>query len=290
MHTNRNSQEVRIQAKSLDLAIVQAASNLNTTSDRIEYRVISQTAGKFFGLLGGAKVEITAWPKRSGAESRPRSSSNRSDSRSSRHNSGGRSRQQHSQNDHDQQDRADQTPLTAAETEVLIEELKSFCAGICGYLVDSPIEMDAWQEEDRLVINIKNDEVAALLERNIKLAESLEHLLRKKPRHLKRELPFRIFIDAGAIRKNREVELREMAQDLSKKVFETKKPIVLNYKSAYDRKIIHMALDKDDRVYTKSIGSGPNRKLMILPSDGQGSNESDESYLDVSDDGTPAHS
>ena len=29
-----------------------------------------------------------------------------------------------------------------------------------------------------------------------------------------------------------------------------------------------MALDKDDRVYTKSIGSGPNRKLMILPSKG----------------------
>jgi hypothetical protein len=26
-----------------------------------------------------------------------------------------------------------------------------------------------------------------------------------------------------------------------------------------------MALDKDDRVYTKSIGTGPNRKLMILP-------------------------
>ena len=26
-----------------------------------------------------------------------------------------------------------------------------------------------------------------------------------------------------------------------------------------------MALDKDDLVYTKSIGSGSNRKLMILP-------------------------
>lgn len=60
----------------------------------------------------------------------------------------------------------------------------------------------------------------------------------------------------------------QMAHDLSAKVHENKRPIVLNYKSSYDRKIIHMALDKDERVYTKSIGSGPNRKLMILPSRG----------------------
>jgi spoIIIJ-associated protein len=60
-----------------------------------------------------------------------------------------------------------------------------------------------------------------------------------------------------------------MAKDLSEKVHENKKPIVLNYKSPYERKIIHMALDKDDRVYTKSIGSGPGRKLMILPSQGE---------------------
>ena len=48
-----------------------------------------------------------------------------------------------------------------------------------------------------------------------------------------------------------------------------KKPAILDYKSSYDRKIIHMALDQDDRVYTKSIGSGPNRKLMILPAKNQ---------------------
>ena len=59
--------------------------------------------------------------------------------------------------------------------------------------------------------------------------------------------------------------LIEMAHDLSDKVHEKQKPIVLNYKSSYDRKIIHMALDKNDKVYTKSIGSGANRKLMILP-------------------------
>ena len=98
-----------------------------------------------------------------------------------------------------------------------------------------------------------------------RLAEAMEHLLRKMPRAMS-ELPFRIFVDFNGSRKAREEELIDMAVDLSHKVFENKRPIVLNYRSSYDRKIIHMALDEDKRVYTKSIGTGANRKLMILPS------------------------
>ena len=56
-----------------------------------------------------------------------------------------------------------------------------------------------------------------------------------------------------------------MAKNLSEEVCRNQRPVVLNYKSAYDRKIIHMALDEDERVYTKSIGTGSHRKLMILP-------------------------
>lgn len=111
--------------------------------------------------------------------------------------------------------------------------------------------------------------------KNVKIAESLEHILRKIPK-IKRELPFRVFVDVNEIRQSRETELVEMAQDLSEKVHDKKRPIVLNYKNSYDRKIIHMALDKDDRVYTKSIGEGSDRKLMILPSTDQG--ESSPNY------------
>ena len=125
--------------------------------------------------------------------------------------------------------------------------------------------LDAILEEGRLVLDIDDEYLAGQITRNSKLAESLEHILRKKPRHIKRELPFRIFVDVRGLRRDRESELVGLARDLSEKVFENRRPIVLNYRSSYDRKIIHMALDKDERVYTKSIGSGPNRKLMILP-------------------------
>jgi spoIIIJ-associated protein len=116
-----------------------------------------------------------------------------------------------------------------------------------------------------LILDIDDPYFESQIVKNGKLGESMEHMLRKKPRHLKRELPFRIFVDARGVRRKREEDLVQMARKLSEQVHDNKRPIVLNYKSSYDRKIIHMALDKDARVYTKSIGSGPNRKLMILP-------------------------
>jgi len=156
-------------------------------------------------------------------------------------------------------------PLTEEQITALRTELRDFCADICSQIVGESVRVTDDLTDGRLVLNLDNDAMMEMILKNSKLAEALEHILRKKPRHLRQELPFRIFIDANGSRRTREQELIEMAKDLSHKVHENKQPVVLNYKSSYDRKIIHMALDKDERVYTKSIGSGPNRKLMILP-------------------------
>ncbi len=250
---------VTIQAKSLDLAIVQAAAALNTTSDNLEYKVLSQSGGGLLSFLSGRKVQISAWVKKSPG---------RGGGRTQRGHSNGahRAPREHDANANN----AALPPLSDIERNALVEELRSFCADICERMTGESATVEATVDGDRLLLNVKDTFMTEQLSKNLKLAESLEHILRKKPRHLKRELPFRIFVDADGMRKSRETELKEMAQDLSQQVFDNKKPIVLNYKSAYDRKIIHMALDQDARVYTNSIGSGPNRKLMILPArDGQ---------------------
>lgn len=241
----RTNSKVQVQAKTLDKAIEMAAGQLGVDPDLVQYEVVSQVNGGILSFLGSKRVEISAW-------SNGAARGNSSDKRRPR------------------QPKAVETSepkveLTAAEVDSLVEDLKRFCAGICKFIVGEDVEVTANVANGRLVIDIDNDEMASQLNKNSKLAESMEHVLRKKPRHLKRELPFRIFIDARGLRVERENELIEMAHDLSQKVHEKQKPIVLNYKSSYDRKIIHMALDKNDKVYTKSIGSGANRKLMILP-------------------------
>jgi spoIIIJ-associated protein len=246
----KQSQEVRVTAKTLELALGQACQILDTDREQLEYRIVSQTNGGLFSFLA-RKVEIAAWTK----------SGNVSDRRPSPTPVKEKARANGAYLD-TEEERAELSPQ---EIEELKEDLRQFCEGICAKVSGQSVSVNAEIVEDRLVLDIDDEYLSTQIMKNSKLAESLEHILRKKPRHLKRELPFRVFVDVKGVRRKREFDLVELAQDLSEKVHENRRPIVLNYKSSYDRKIIHMALDKDERVYTKSIGSGPNRKLMILP-------------------------
>lgn len=264
---------VIISAKSLEQAVVKAAGALGVTQDEIAYEVTKEDTSKgLFSFFKNPVVEIKAWVKATN-EGRQAYSGRREDSRAQttdkrRERRPAPRREEERDYDGDRADAVKAEPLSPEQIEALTAELKEFCAGICSRIAGEPVNVEATADEGRLVLNVESDAIAEQIAKNSKLAEAMEHILRKKPRHLRQELPFRIFVDVSGMRKKREDELVQMAHDLSAKVHENKRPIVLNYKSSYDRKIIHMALDKDERVYTKSIGSGPNRKLMILPSKG----------------------
>ena len=257
---------VTIEGKSLEQALVKAAGSLGCTQDEIDYRIIKEeTARGLFSFFKNQIVIIEAWAKPQARPDRPRQPRREREPRPTRERYEERGR-----DDADQADAIKADPLSLEQIADLKEELREFCAGICGHIAGEKVEVVASVDDGRLVLNINNDLISQQIHKNSKLAEALEHILRKKPRHIRQELPFRIFIDVSGLRRKREDDLVKMAFDLSAQVHENKRPIVLNYKSSYDRKIIHMALDRDDRVFTKSIGSGPNRKLMILPSkDGQ---------------------
>ncbi len=247
MNTNRN-QTIIVQAKTVDKALKEASQKLEIPVANLEYEIISQADAGILSFFGGRRVELKVWAKkRVGAESRRESS--RKPAKKSESLAIARE------------------PLDEETQESVTEDIKDFCAQICFHMTGELPAVTSRIDGDRLCLNIDSELIAELITKNSRLAEALEHLLRKKPRYLKRELPFRIFVDAQGVRSARELELVDIAKDISNQVAANQKPMVLDYKSSYDRKIIHMALDGDEKVTTKSIGSGPNRKLMVIPNE-----------------------
>lgn len=238
-----SKEEIRVRGKTVEKCLHEASETFGVALDDIDYRIVSQTKGGFLSFIG-KRVDIVASVK-SGVPKKLHSRSSRNDSEKNL------------------------KPMSKEDVKVLVEDLRSFCEEVCCRMLGEDVTVHSVLEEKRLVLDIESESVKSLLAKHSKIPEALEHILRKKPRHLKRELPFRVFVDIDGVRRERESELVNLAKDLSEKVHENKRPIVLNYKSPYDRKIIHMALDKDERVYTKSIGTGHNRKLMILPNKGE---------------------
>ncbi len=73
----------------------------------------------------------------------------------------------------------------------------------------------------------------------------------------------RVSVDICDYREKREKLLQELAHKLEKTVIRTGKKIVLEPMSAYERKILHSALQESSKVTTYSIGEEPHRRVVI---------------------------
>lgn len=75
----------------------------------------------------------------------------------------------------------------------------------------------------------------------------------------------RIMLDIANYREKRQRRLSRMAKTVADKVFKSKRSVALEYMNPYERRIVHLALEEDDRVFTRSDGNGVYKRVRILP-------------------------
>jgi len=75
----------------------------------------------------------------------------------------------------------------------------------------------------------------------------------------------RVVLDVENYRQRRELQLREMATTIAKRVAETSRSITLEPMPPADRRIIHTSLTDHPGVSTESTGEGEGRKVTIKP-------------------------
>lgn len=73
----------------------------------------------------------------------------------------------------------------------------------------------------------------------------------------------RVVLDIGNYKEKREKTLENLALKIAKSVEKTGKPVKLEPMQAYERKIIHSALQESKTVKTESIGEEPRRRVVI---------------------------
>lgn len=75
----------------------------------------------------------------------------------------------------------------------------------------------------------------------------------------------RIYLDVEGYKLRREDSLNALAKRMAEKCLKIGKPIKLDPMNAYERKIVHTALQEVEGLTTKSEGEEPRRFLVIIP-------------------------
>jgi spoIIIJ-associated protein len=132
------------------------------------------------------------------------------------------------------------------------------------FFVDVYIKVISKEDRDILEANIKTDEAQNLIGKQGLVLADIQLLLRKV---IKKKInrDFYINIDIDNYKKNKEDYLRDFAQNIADEVSKTKEQKEIPLPSAFDRRIVHIELEKRKDVLTESIGQGEERKIIIKP-------------------------
>lgn len=156
---------------------------------------------------------------------------------------------------------------TSAKVSISMQEDSSSKA--CDFLQELFEKMDtvvevcvAQKDENTLGIELKGENMGVLIGRRGETLDAIQHIVnlvvnRGDEKHT------RVTLDTENYRKKREESLERLAHKVAGQVVKYKKNKVLEPMNAYERHVIHAALQDQQEVSTSSTGSDPNRRIVI---------------------------
>jgi spoIIIJ-associated protein len=153
-----------------------------------------------------------------------------------------------------------ETKSSAPEAATRSDTLRTYLAGIFERMgVHASVEITETATD--LNAEITCEEQGVLVGKNGEVLEALQHMSsfvvnRGRPR-------VRVNIDTENYRRLRDEQLAAIARDAAAKVMKSRHNIKLDPMNAYERHVIHEALQDNDKISTYSIGDEPRRRVVI---------------------------
>ena len=129
-------------------------------------------------------------------------------------------------------------------------------------LMGYPFEVTLSVEKETLQCHLSGEHEEALVGSDGRTLDSMQYLLRKM---VSRRLPDRMMLalDAGDFRQRRAEELKERALQLASEVRETGKTQAIPALNPAERRVVHMILQEDKTIRSRSVGDGLFKKILI---------------------------
>ncbi len=118
-------------------------------------------------------------------------------------------------------------------------------------------------EDEHLLLELIGDTSGVLIGRRGQMLDALEYLINRIVG--RDEGASRILVDSQDYRARRRASLEEMARRMGEQAKRKGKAVTLNPMSPHDRRIVHLILQDDASLTTKSSGKGYFRRLIIIP-------------------------
>ncbi len=118
--------------------------------------------------------------------------------------------------------------------------------------------------ENKVYVELESSNSGLIIGKKGKTLEAVQFLVNLIANH-QNNTDKKIILDIEGYRAKRERSLKNMSRNVASKVARSGKPFVLEPMNPFERRLVHLTLQNDNRVITKSEGQGIYRKVRILP-------------------------
>jgi spoIIIJ-associated protein len=227
---------LEFEGKDPEDAIVHAAAHFNVPQEELEIEIISLGSSGLFGLLGGKKAKIRAALKSAPCEEKTEEIDESVSVRT----------------EPETEFDMDLAPQAQEILTQLLQKMGETCT------------IQGVQEPNQVNLIIEGEDAGLLIGKQGQTLEALQYLVTKILSKQTQKKP-RVVIDIESYRERHKQSLVELALKHGEKAKRLGKPVTLNPMNAHDRRIVHLALQQDKDIKTKSRGEGLYKKIIIYP-------------------------
>lgn len=143
------------------------------------------------------------------------------------------------------------------------EQIRAFLKGLLEHM-DSAAEIKVYEsEKGRYKVFLEGEKLGALIGRRGETLDAIQQLTNYSINRGSEKNRARVQVDAENYREKREQSLERLAEKVAGKVTKYRRNVTLEPMNAYERHVIHTALQDTPSVTTFSIGTEPNRRVVV---------------------------
>ena len=143
------------------------------------------------------------------------------------------------------------------------EQIRTFLSGLLEHM-DAKAEVKVYEvEKNRYKVILEGEKLGALIGRRGETLDAIQQLTNYSINRGGESKRARVQIDAENYREKREESLERLAQKVAGKGVKYRRNVTLEPMNAYERHVIHTALQDTQYITTFSIGTEPNRRVVV---------------------------
>lgn len=251
--------ECTVEAPSVEEAVDAALEELGVQQDAVEYEVLQEPGRKVFGLGGERLARVRVWVKGERVSEMEQAKAAEQEADEGGGHEGEDETAPVSTVSQDAPALTDEELDRVADTavEALREMLKRFG-------IEDPTVEEYEGDEREIILDVIGGDLGLLIGRHGKTLDALQTAVGAVTT---RQLGFRypVVVDVEGYRHRRRQKIEEIARKSADRAVRQRGAVRLRPMTAYERRIVHVALRNDARVVTGSEGAEPYRQVVIKP-------------------------